>query len=85
MIEIQLDNVSPDGDAHVAYVKLVDVDTGKVLQVNCLPFKDEKGFNESADALLAEFKTRYEAKEAVKEKVLQKLTALNTAEKEVAI
>lgn len=80
-MEIKLLSVCPDGDNHVAYLQIVEGD--KVLQSNCVPFVTEEQFNKKTDDLLSAFKTKYEAKEAIKAKVLKKLTAVNTAEKEV--
>jgi hypothetical protein len=81
MLEIRLENISPDGEGYVAYLQIVDADTGKVLDNKCLPYTTEAEFNTVANKYLADFKVNYQPKEDIKNKVLKNLGTINLKEK----
>lgn len=83
MIDIKLDGVSPDGEKHVAYLKIIDPDSGKILGQKCVPYTTEAEFGDTVDKLLTEYQQKQEPIEAIKVKILNKLSAINLAKKEV--
>ena len=79
-MKIILDQVQPDGNRYVAYLKLVDGD--KVIATKTLPYDlGEEGFGTKAQdkfrAAIAEWEKKQAALETVKKEIETALTAVN--------
>ena len=79
-MKIILDQVQPDGDRYVAYLKLVDGD--KVIATKTLPYEPgEEAFGVKAQtkfrAAIADWERKQAALETVKKEIETALTAVN--------
>lgn len=79
-MKIILDQVQPDGNRYVAYLKLVDGD--KVIATKTLPYDlGEEGFGTKAQAkfraAIADWERKQAALETVKKEIETALTAVN--------
>lgn len=79
-MKIILDQVQPDGDRYVAYLKLMDGE--RVVATKTIPFElGKKGFDAKAQdkfrAAIAEWEKKQAALETVKKEIETALTAVN--------
>ena len=79
MLELKLIGISPDGDKHVAYLKIIDSETGKSLDNKTLPYITDAKFNTAAKKYFADFKEGYEVKKNIENKLQAKIDAINKA------